>query len=122
MFTFYITLPFLLIALASLFLPYMVAFKLVTAMGVFLLPVAMWGFGKLFRLPRPFPLLAPVFALGFLFMDSYSIYGGNILSTLAGEFGYSISFALTFVFLGNALPRYGARTVRLALRRQRPSF
>ncbi len=33
-------------------------------------------------------------------MTSYSIYGANILSTLAGEFGYSISFALVFIFLG----------------------
>ena len=100
MFTFYPILPFQLIAVVSLVLPYLVAFKLVTALGVFMLPVAMWGFGRLFRLPKPFPLLAPVFALGFLLMDSFSIYGGNILSTLAGEFGYSISFALTFLFLG----------------------
>ena len=34
------------------------------------------------------------------FMQSYSIYGGNILSTLAGEFGYMLSFALVFLFLG----------------------
>jgi hypothetical protein len=100
MFTFYTTVPFLLIALLAHLIPYTIAFKLITALGVFLLPVCMWAFGKLLRLPKPFPILAPIFALGFLTMDSYSIYGGNILSTLAGEFGYSISFALTFLFLG----------------------
>ena len=44
--------------------------------------------------------MAAVFALAFLLMESYSIYGGNILSTLAGEFGYMLSFALVFLFLG----------------------
>src|SRR5665811_1443987 len=36
----------------------------------------------------------------FLFTESFSIYGGNFLSTLAGEFGYSLSFALGFLFIG----------------------
>jgi hypothetical protein len=100
MFTFYVTLPFQLIAVASLVLPYTVAFKVITALGVFMLPICMYAFGKLMRLPKPFPLLAPVFALGLLLMKSYSIYGGNIMSTLAGEFGYMMSFALSFLFIG----------------------
>jgi len=36
----------------------------------------------------------------FAFYESYSIYGGNIASTLAGEFSYSWSFALSLVYLG----------------------
>ena len=100
MFTFYLPLPFLLIALLNFVLPYTVAFKLATVAGVFALPLVAYAYGRLFRIRRPFALLAAVFALLFLLMESYSIYGGNILSTLAGEFGYSISFALTFLFLG----------------------
>ncbi len=100
MFTFYLPLPFLLIALLNFVLPYTIAFKLATVAGVFALPVVAYAFGRLFRLRKPFPALAAVFALLFLLMESYSIYGGNILSTLAGEFGYSISFALAFLFLG----------------------
>ena len=45
-------------------------------------------------------MLAAVFAVAMLFMESYSIYGGNVKSTLAGEFGYMLSFALVFLFLG----------------------
>lgn len=100
LFTFYMPLPFLLIAILNWILPYEVSFKLITVLGVFLLPPAAWFFGRMFRIRHPFPLLAAGFALAFLFMNSYSIYGGNILSTLAGEFSYSISFALVFVFLG----------------------
>jgi hypothetical protein len=100
MFTFYLPLPFLLIAVLNFVLPYTVAFKLATVAGVFALPLVAYAYGRLFRLRSPFALLAVVFSLLFLLMESYSIYGGNILSTLAGEFGYSISFALTFLFLG----------------------
>jgi hypothetical protein len=100
MFTFYMPLPFFFIALLNTLIPYEVAFKLVTASGVFMLPVAAYAFGRLFRFRKPFPLLAAVFSVAFLLMDSFSIYGANILSTLAGEFGYSISFAISFLFLG----------------------
>ncbi len=100
MFTFYMPVPFLMIALLAHLIPYTVAFKLVTAAGVFALPVVTYAFGRLMGIRRPFATVAAVCALGFLAMESFSIYGGNILSTLAGEFGFSISFALTFLFLG----------------------
>ena len=100
MLTFYFPFPFLLIAILDWVLPYQLAFKLVTVLGVFALPWAAYAMGRLWRIRRPFPVLAAVFALVMLLMESYSIYGGNILSTLAGEFGYMLSFALVFLFLG----------------------
>jgi hypothetical protein len=100
MLTFYFPFPFLLIAVFNWLMPYEIAFKLVTALGVFILPATAYAMGRLWRVRRPFPTLAAVFALIFLLMESYSIYGGNILSTLAGEFGYMLSFALVFLFLG----------------------
>jgi len=100
MLTFYFPFSFLLIAALNILLPYTLAFKLVTVLGVFLLPVAGYIFGRLFRLPKPFPLMAAALTPAFLLMESYSIYGANILSTLAGEFSYSLSFALVFIFLG----------------------
>ncbi len=106
MLTFYFPFPFLLIALLNYILPYTVAFKLVTALGVFLLPLSAYGMARMWRIRRPYPVIAAVFAAGFLLMEKsgggqlYSIYGGNILSTLAGEFGYMLSFALLFLFLG----------------------
>jgi predicted branched-subunit amino acid permease len=33
-------------------------------------------------------------------MESFTIFGGNTLSTLAGEFSFSWSFALSIVYLG----------------------
>jgi len=100
MLTFYFPFPFLLIAIFNWFLPYEFAFKLVTVLGVFALPATAYAMGRLWRVRRPFPMVAAIFALVFLLMESYSIYGANILSTLAGEFGYMFSFALVFLLLG----------------------
>lgn len=97
---FYFPLPFLLIAGLSYLLPYTVAFKLVTVLGVLGLPVALWGFARLLRLPAPLPALMAAFSVPFLFMESYSIYGGNILSNLAGEFGHGISLLFGIPLLG----------------------
>jgi hypothetical protein len=100
MLTFYFPFPFLLIAILDWFIPYLVAFKIVTVLGVFALPATAYVMGRLLRVRRPFPIMAAIFATVFLLMESYSIYGANILSTLAGEFGYMLSFALVFLFLG----------------------
>jgi|GEM_PF-276317 len=99
MLTFYFPLPFLLIALLSKVFVYNVAFKLVTVLGSLMLPAALYLFGRLFRFKFPYPQLAAVGAMAFLYMKSFSIYGGNFLGTFAGEFSYSISFALVFIFL-----------------------
>src|SRR5665647_177345 len=81
MLTFYFPFPFLLIAIFDWFIPYQVAFKLVTVLGVFALPATAYAMGRLWRVRRPFPMLAAVFAVAMLFMESYSIYGGNVKST-----------------------------------------
>ena len=98
--TFYFPLPSLLIVMLDLLLPYEVAFKLVTVAGMVSLPVAAWAFGKLANLPAPGPACLAVATLPFLFDRTFTIYGGNIASTLAGEFSYSISLSLALVFLG----------------------
>ena len=100
MLNFYFPLPYLLMALLSKLIPYTIAFKLVTVIGVFLIPLSAYVYGKLLRFKSPFSEIAAVMATAFLFMESYSIYGGNILSTLAGEFSYSLSFALVFILMG----------------------
>ena len=100
---FYMVLPSLLIVALDVVLPYNVAFKLVTVSGLLALPVAAWAFGRLGRLPFPGPALLAVAAVPFLFDRSFTIYGGNVASTLAGEFAFSISLALAVVFLGLVL-------------------
>jgi phosphomannomutase len=97
---YYMVLPSLSIALLSLVIPYGVAFKLIAIFGVLTLPVACWIFARLVRLPFPAPPLFAVGATLFLFDRSFSIYGGNIASTMAGEFSCSISLTFAIVFLG----------------------
>jgi hypothetical protein len=81
-------------------LPYGVAFKLVSVSGLLTLPVATYAFGRLagFRFPTPAVLAAAT--LPFLFYRGFTIYGGNIASTLAGEFAFSMSLSLAMVYLG----------------------
>ena len=97
---FYMVLPSLAIALLSYILPYGIAFKLVAISGALTLPIACWAFGRLTRLPFPVSPLLAVAGTAFLFDRSFSIYGGNLASTLAGEFAFSISLSLAIVFLG----------------------
>ena len=98
--TFYFPLPSLLIVLLDVLLPYEVAFKLITVSGLVSLPVAAWAFGKLAGLKAPGPACLAAATLPFLFDRTFTIYGGNIASTLAGEYSYSISLSLAMVFLG----------------------
>lgn len=97
---FYMVLPSLAIALLSFIIPYGIAFKLIAISGVLTLPIACWAFARLTRLPFPAPPLFAVAATAFLFDRSFSIYGGNIASTLAGEFAFSISLSFAVLFLG----------------------
>ncbi len=99
-FQFYMVVPALAIAVLSYVLPYGIAFKLVTVSGVLTLPIAAWAFGRMNRLPFPIAPLLAVGATWFLFDISFSIYGGNIASTLAGEFAFSISLTLAVLYLG----------------------
>jgi 6-pyruvoyl-tetrahydropterin synthase-like protein len=100
MLTFYFPLPYVLIAALTLPLGDQVAFKLVTVLGLLLLPVTCWASFRVLRLREPVPLLAACGACVFLFMTQvtpdqpFTIWGGNIASTMAGEFPFSISFAL----------------------------
>ncbi len=99
-YTFYFVLPDVLVALASHLISYDVAFKLATVLGSVLLPVAAWALGRLFGLRAPGPAALAAATLPFLFDYTWTIYGGNLFSTLAGEYAYSLSVAALLVFLG----------------------
>lgn len=96
----YFPLPFLLMAILSWVIPLQISFKLITVLGTFLLPPCTYLFFRLLRQPFPVPVLGAVFTLPFLFMEGNSMWGGNIPSTLAGTFCYSLGFALTILWLG----------------------
>lgn len=97
---FYFPLVALFQALMSFIIPYEVAFKLGTVLGTFFLPVAAYIMFRLMRFAWPAPALAAIASLAFLFMDSYSIYGGNIKSNLSGEYSFGLSVGLVLVFIG----------------------
>jgi len=96
----YFPLPFLLMALLSWVIPLEIAFKVVTVSGTFLLPFCAYLFFRLLRHPFPVPVMGALFTLPFLFMEGNSMWGGNIPSTLAGTFCYSLGFALAILWLG----------------------
>src|SRR5438477_5368889 len=97
---FYFPLPSLAIVALNVILPYSIAFKLVTVLGVLSLPAAVFAFGRLSGMKDPGPACLAAASLPFLFDRTFTIYGGNIPSTLAGEFAFSISLSLMFLFLG----------------------
>lgn len=97
---FYFPLPSLLIVIADVFLPYGIAFKLVSVAGVVTLPAAAYAFGRLSGMRFPAPPLLAVATLPFVFDRFNSIYGGNVAATLAGEFSFAISLSAGLVFLG----------------------
>ena len=100
LYTFYFPLPGLITVLFNAVVNYNVAFKLVTVLGTLTLPVCAWAFGRLAGLRDPGPGCLAAATLPFLFEPSFTIYGGNILSTLAGEFSYSLSLSVALLFLG----------------------
>jgi hypothetical protein len=99
-FYFYFPLPSLVIVGLDLLLPYGVAFKIVTVLGLLAMAPAVYFHTRTLRFGRPISLVTAGAGVVFAFYESYSIYGGNVASTLAGEFSYSWSFALSLVYLG----------------------
>ncbi|MEA2499191.1 MAG: hypothetical protein QOH26_1596, partial [Actinomycetota bacterium] len=89
-------------AILSYVIPYGIAFKLGTILGTFFLPVSFYLMFRLLRFRFPTPIIGAVLAFSFLFMDSYTIYGANIASSLAGEYSFALSVGLCFVFYGLA--------------------
>lgn len=109
-YTFYFLLPDALAAVAGTVIDPNIAFKLATALGVCAMPVAGWCFGRLAGLDRPRPAFLAATTLPLVFDQTFTIAGGNIYSSLAGEYAYTLALALAIVFVGLCLA--GMRTGR----------
>ena len=105
---FYMVVPALMIVLLDVVLPYGIAIKIIAVIGILTLPFATWLFGRFAKFAYPLPELFAIAATVFLFDESFTIYGGNIASTMAGEFSFSISLSLAM--LGFALLAKGLDT------------
>jgi len=99
---FYFLPPSLLMILISAVtpIPLNVAFKLVSVLGTFLLPLTTLLALRAMRYRFPVPALGAAATLIFLFNEGNSMWGGNIPSTLAGEFSFGLSFSLAVLFFG----------------------
>ena len=99
---YYFPVPSVAVALLNVVMPYDVAFKIVTVSGPIMLPAAAYYFAKGMRAPFPAPPAFAIAALGMLLQErtDWNIYGGNIASTLAGEYSFAIALALSLFALG----------------------
>lgn len=97
---FYFPAPTWAIVALGAVIPANVAFKLVTVAGVLSLPFSAMWVAHCAQLPRVYRYLFAIGALVFIVDPHFDILGGNILSTLAGEFSFSLSLSASLVFLG----------------------
>jgi 6-pyruvoyl-tetrahydropterin synthase-like protein len=97
---YYFPLPFVLISALAPLLGMPAAFKLGTALGVFLLPPLAYAALRLMGFRFPSPLMGAAAAAVFLFLEENPIWGGTIASTLTGEFSYTYGIGLGVLFLG----------------------
>ena len=99
---FYMVLPAVAILLVEWVfqLPYGVSMKLVAVSGIVTLPASCWAFGRLAKFRYPLPELFAFAGLAFVLDESFSIYGGNLKSTMAGEFSFSIALSIGVLALG----------------------
>lgn len=90
--SYYFPLPFIVIALLSKLIGFAPAFKWGAFLAAMLLPGAVFvGSRRWLHLSWPAALFGGLGALAFVLHEQNSIWGGNLLSTLAGEFAYSYS-------------------------------
>lgn len=109
----YFPLPTWIIIALDTVLPYSIAYKLVTIAGTVLLPWAAWRLGRKASLSSPAPLFLAMASVAYLLNRSYRILGGNILSTMAGEFSFSLSLLFCVLYFGSLLDvvRHGTHRV-----------
>lgn len=99
----YFVLPFLFAALLGYFVPLTVALKLTTVIGGFALPLTTFIAVTSITGRKRSGAVGAAFSLLFLFNESYTIFGGNWLSTFAGEFCFSWAIALLPLFVASVI-------------------
>ena len=99
-YTYYFVLPDLLAVLGAHIVGFMVSFKLATILGSLLLPTSAYMMGRMMGARRAVALSMGAFCLPFLYDGAFTIVGGNLYSTMAGEYSFSFSLALGLITLG----------------------
>lgn len=113
--SYYFPLPFLLIALLSQFATLPAAFKLGYCAAAVVTPMMVYGVGRgWLGLPRAAALGGAMAVLAFLLHENNAVWGGNLLSVLAGEFAYSYGMLLAFMAWAAWLRGFPRRSAWLA--------
>jgi len=97
---FYPPLMYFVTVLLSFIIPINIAFKMVIFSGVLIFPIAFYLTLKWLGMRFPIPQLGALFSLFMIFLEKYTIYGGNLASLLAGQFTHTMSIALLLMFIG----------------------
>ncbi len=97
---FYMVVPALAIVFLDVFMPYGIAFKLIAVSGVIAMPLCAWLMARWAKLAYPLPELIVVAVTVFMLDESFTIYGGNIPSTMAGEFSFTMALAFALLTFG----------------------
>ncbi len=102
-FSFYFIPLFLLAVLPSYIfgIPLTIALKFAIMSGIFLLPLMTYFGLRSLRYSFPIPVIGASASLLFMFNELYTMFGGNTLSTLVGEFCYMFAFAMFVYFIGS---------------------
>lgn len=114
MFQYYFVLPYLLIAILDLVIPFNIAFKLISVLGIVALPFSAHFAARIARLPKPCPSIMAIATLPFLFIRSHTMWGVSIYSTLAGMIANSLGFAIMVIFIASAYRDACDRRFRLS--------
>ncbi|MDD4073402.1 MAG: glycosyltransferase [Desulfobacterales bacterium] len=111
-FNFYFLPPFLLAVLPSklLGIPLTIALKWAIMSGIFLMPWCAWAGLRNMRYRFPIPVMGAAAATVWMFNESWIMFGGNTLSTFAGEFCYMFAFAVFTLFIGTFYRGYKSNT------------
>jgi len=115
-FRFYFLPPFLLAVLPHVVLgiPLTISLKWAIMSGIFLLPVATYLGLRSMKYGFPVPIMGAGGSMLFMFNESYTMFGGNALSTFAGEFCYMLAFSIFAYFIGSFYKGYktGDRAIK----------
>jgi hypothetical protein len=111
LFYFYFPLPGLMVVLLAPLLGFNVALKVVGITGLVVLPFAAYFLVRSMGVGRGTAGVASAAGGSLALMTSYELFGGNALSTLNGEFAYSLGLCFSLLYLGCALraSRHGGR-------------
>lgn len=98
--SYYFPLPFILIFLFDQVLPFALAFKFAVFLPAIILPAFVYAISIDFlKLSRFAGFFASISSLALILHEQHSIWGGNLLSILSGEFAYSYGMLLSFLTL-----------------------